>query len=103
MSRRVLYGLLALLLSVFYLTGSLELDEDEVNAHYQQEQVSTICTAVPDYTISVATVIAWLSQPKAGSWCQPLIATPDYWHVWLLLRESAPPKRRYIWFGVFRL
>lgn len=103
MTRNVLYSLLALLLSVFYLIGSLELDEEEVDAHYQQEQVSTICTAVPGYTLSAPTVTAWLPQPAPDSWFRPLSATLDYYHVWLLQREPAPPKRQYLRFRVLRL
>lgn len=61
--RHVIYGILALLLSVFYLTRSLELDEEEYKAHYSQEQISTLCTAAPVYTVPTTMVVALLPVP----------------------------------------
>ena len=103
MVRKTLYGLLALLLSVFYLTGSLELDQEEFKAHYQQEQVSSICIASPVYHVPAATVVTLLPEP---SFCfrrllHP-VTLPGFAATWLR-REPAPPGRLFLRFRVLRL
>lgn len=103
MVRKTLYGLLALLLSVIYLTGSLELDEEEFKAHYQQEQVSALCVTAPAYHVPAATVVALLPE---RSFCFRRILHSvtqlGFAAAWLL-REPAPPGRLFLRFRVLRL
>ena len=102
MTRKALYGLLALLLSGFYLTGSLELDQDEFKAHYQQEQVSALCTASPVHHIPSATVVTLL--PETSVFVRPLLAAGIIrFFPACLLRDPSPPERRFLRFRVLRL
>lgn len=103
MTNKVLHSLLALLLSACYLMGSLELDQDEFKAHYQQEQISALCTAPPVHLMSAATVVMLFAAPP--SFCPlflPEVLVGGFVSAWLL-REPAPPGRRYLRFRVLRL
>lgn len=103
MMKKAIYGLLALLLSAFYLTGSLELDGEEFKAHYQQEQISCLCTASPLHVIPAATVVTLLPEPSFFRW--PLLhraVSVCFSPAWLL-REPVPPGRRFLRLRVLRL
>ena len=95
MTRRVLHGLLALLLSAFYLMGSLELDEEECKAHYQQEQVSALCVTAPVYHVPAATVLFLLPEP-VFCFRQLLhsVTLPRLAAAWLRGEPAPPPPHR---------